>query len=162
MNKNIRIGILGGLAIVVLGVAVYMAFVLVGNGSGSVMAGRNYEIVMPTGYPDREPDLMSLAVQVKDQSILVKPVIKSQGGQEDYPEIEVVVTSSTEIYLDETDRNHPTVVNGEFHWTISPFELGQIKEGYVLSVWGSRRGDRWIADTIIVYVIPTEEAPQKP
>jgi hypothetical protein len=102
--------------------------------------------------------LMSLAVQVKDQSILSTP-FSNGGGQQDYPEIDVVTTPTQEIYLDR-DRSRTSTINGEFHWEIRPFALEQIREGYVLSVWGTRRGDRWIADTIIVYVIPTEEAPQ--
>jgi hypothetical protein len=133
---------------------------LSGLNLGSAQAGPGYEVILPTEWPTRPSDLEGLAVAVKDNRVFVKPVFKREDGQQDYPEVEVVVTNTTEIYLDETDRQRPAIVAGRLEFVIRPFDLDQIRPGYILNVWGARRGDRWLAETIIVYVIPTEEAPR--
>ncbi len=157
MNKKIWIGIAGVVGIVLLGAAVYLAVILAGNRPGTALAGPGYEVVLPPQWPARQSDLEGLAVEVKDNSLFVSPVFKRKDSQGEYPDVEVVVQTTTEIYRDETDRQHPTIVDGKFHFVINPFPLDQIKAGYVVNVWGNRRGDRLIADTIIVYVVPTDE-----
>jgi hypothetical protein len=158
MNKKIWIGIVSIVSVALLGAAVYLAVILAGNRSGTALAGPGYEVVLPTQWPARGSDLEGLVVEVKDNSIFVKPAFKREGGQQDYPAVEVVVGSTTEIYRDETDRQNPAIVDGRLYFVLNPFALDQIRSGYVLNVWGARRGDRWIADVMIVYVIPTEES----
>jgi hypothetical protein len=160
MNKKIWIGIVSILGIALLGAAVYLAIILTGNRIGILSAGARYELILPTQYPDRQSDVEGFVVEVKDNSIFVRPAFKREGGQQDYPPVEVVVGSTTEIYRDETDRQHPIIVDGKFEWVINPFALDQIEVGYVLNAWGARRGDRVVADVIIIYVVPTDDAPQ--
>jgi hypothetical protein len=120
--------------------------------------GPNYEWVRPAEWPDRASDLEGLAGEVKDNSIFVSPAFKREDSQGDYPAVEVVVGSTTGIYLDATDRQHPKLVDGKYHFVLEPFALDRIEAGYVVNAWGNRRGDRLIADTIIIYVIPTEDS----
>jgi hypothetical protein len=157
VNKKIRLGIASIVGLVVVGAAVYLAMILAGNRPGSAQAGPGYEVVLPAEWPARQSDLEGLAVEVKDTSLFISPVFKRTDSQADYPDVEVVVTTTTKIFLDETDRQHPDIVDGKFYFVIKPFALAQIQAGYVINVWGNRRGDRLIADTIIIYVIPSND-----
>jgi hypothetical protein len=160
MGKKIQIASSIIFGIVGITAAVYLAVMLISNQTVGTSLRQNYEIVLPTQWPTRPSDMEGLVVAVKDNSVMVTPVFKRKDAQQEYPQVEVVVTNTTEIYLDETDRQHPNVVDGKFYWVLNPFALDRIQAGYVVNVWGNRRGDRWIADTIIVYVIPSEENPK--
>jgi hypothetical protein len=159
MNHKIRTVVLGLVGIALFGGVVYQGILFASNRFGGALVGPAYEIVLPTQWPARQSDMEGIISEVRDNSVFVGPIYKALGSDQEqqFPPVEVVIGTTTEIYLDQTDRNHPTIEDGKFYWVLTPFNLEQIEVGYVMNAWGVRRGDRIIADTVIIYIIPTEE-----
>ena len=72
------------------------------------------------------------------------------------PTYEVVVTSQTTIYRDDTlDQYNGTLHSGEkIQQVVEPGSLDEIGQDSEITVWGQKTGDRIIA-TVLVYTLPT-------
>jgi hypothetical protein len=72
------------------------------------------------------------------------------------PIYEVVVTSQTTIYRDDTlDQYNGTLHSGEkIQQVVEPGSLDEIGQDSEITVWGQKTGDRIIA-TVLVYTLPT-------
>jgi hypothetical protein len=165
MNKKILF-IVGGLAVVaLLAGGAYMAVRLLNAvapaASSGGLAGLNstnantkttIELIpapeLPTGMPDVAGDI----TDVKDNSLFVSSQSKAQpiGG----PVIEVVIVQETKIYRDVT-RDHlptpdPNQTRQQAQMVVELSTSDQLVQGSFVSVWGQPRGDRLVADVVLV------------
>ena len=166
--QNKRLHLLLGMAIVLIGVAAFVAGRLLNErvghvGLGGPNAGRVSisinDITPAPELPSIKADITGLFVERKDNTIIVQANSfgSSVGGVSgDSPmdensgiRVEIVVTSQTKIYKDVT--KFPAPVNGEIHNVQQAAEEGtldDLNEQTFLSVWGRRSGDRIIAETL--------------
>lgn len=133
--------------------------------------GRNITIERKPAeeLPDRAPDINGEVTEMKDNSLMVIPVsdirvtvnldgetsknVEYQGAA-----MEVVVTQETQVYLDVTNREHPLEkATGEsmvIEQKLEEADLSQICAGGIVTVWGYKRGDRLIAETVVLEILP--------
>jgi len=69
----------------------------------------------------------------------------------DGPTYEVVITKDTVLYKDTTQLDPGN--NGPIQQTVAPGTLDDLNSTIMVSVWGKKTGDRYIAD-VIVYLQP--------
>jgi len=159
MNKRIWIvaGSVVGLA--VLAAASYVAISLVFGGSiglgGSGSAQRRgYEVIQPTEVPQTLPDM----VTIQDQDFTVQS--QSKGSvEQNGPRTDIVIAADTRVYQDITSRDTSSVVNGKLQMRVAPYAHNQIKVGDLLMAWGNQRGERLVADAVIVEVSSATPTP---
>jgi hypothetical protein len=174
MNKKIWIAIGGVIGIVVLAVIAYQVMAMrsagpstsqsaIISGAGAptrapiIEPGRDGRpgFVLATQQPARQPDLAyNQVVEVRDEVIQTEPLEKGNSGQISTL-TEIVTTNTTEIYKDETNFDQLTA-DGMIQRVVVPYSVEELKPGDTLFVWGSNRGDRLVADVILVYVCRTE------
>jgi hypothetical protein len=163
MNKRIWIvaGSVVGLA--VLAAASYVAISLVFGGSiglaGSGSAQRRgYEVIQPTEVPQTLPDMVGPVVTIQDQDFTVQS--QSKGSvEQNGPRTDIVIAADTRVYQDITSRDTSSVVNGKLQMRVAPYAHNQIKVGDLLMVWGNQRGERLVADAVIVEVSSATPTP---
>ena len=148
--------------------------------AGEIIAGRgpgkniSIERRPAEELPDRDPDINGEVTELKDNSLMVTPVgdirvTVNQDGEtsKDVEYLgaatEVVVTQETKVYLDVTNREHPLEeVTGEsatgeslvIDQELEDADLSQIGAGGLVTVWGYKRGDRLIAETVVLEILP--------
>jgi len=73
----------------------------------------------------------------------------------DGPVVEIVVTSQTKLYKDVTMRQFdgPPPEGQKILQVLEPGSSSQIGEASIITVWGKKTGDRFIAE-IVVYSPP--------
>ncbi len=115
--------------------------------------------------PQSKADTAGLFVRREDQSIFigtgnVQMMVKKQAGSSnpadvsskyDGPVVEVVVTHQTKIYQDITEMMPPDATNGqtaEIQQVVKPGSLDDLGQNMMVSVWGEKQGDRYIAKVI--------------
>jgi len=86
----------------------------------------------------------------KDQSGKVQTSSSHSG-----PVVEVVVTTQTVIYHDTTMEqfNGPPPSGKKIQQVVEPGSLADIGQSSLITVWGKKTGDRYIAD-VLVYTTP--------
>jgi hypothetical protein len=142
------------LAAFVLAAAAYLAVTLALSPSlGQALAAlpgqrRDYTLIPATELPPSQADLFGSVVEVRDKSLMVRPITKSAGDQNS-PLVEVVVTAATRVFMDTTTDRNGTIVNGQLQQTLATFDVGHILASDSVVVWGSRRGDRLTADVLV-------------
>ncbi len=172
MKRNYSYILGGGLLVLLLAAAAFMAPRLLRlrqSGSpllGSLISGgaasqgkplKNIQLnqTRATEVPERSPDLSGQVTVVQDNSIQVMQMskgsaISGQGGVT----MEVVVTEQTLIYRDTSLDNIPKPGAGQttlqLQQVVEPVGLDQVVQGTILQVWGQKRGDRLIADEIVL------------
>ncbi len=142
-----------------------------GGGSISVMI----RLTPAPGLPAQRADLSGQVVDIKDNSLFVQtqngPVmIQAHSSSSDEsgsgssvsssptqdpsaPTTEVVVNEDTKIYQDTTmDAQQPPQSSGEYamQQEVEEISVGQIAKDQHVQVWGQKRGDRLIAEVIVV------------
>jgi hypothetical protein len=143
---------------------------VVDDGSGPVSL--RIKVDPAPELPDRPSETGGVFVRRQDNSIFVgtgsieldvevngntgeRSVTLSHNG----PEVEVVVTRDTIIYLDETDMSPgdpSSWKSGEkiIQQEIKPADsLEEIGENTELQVWGERRGDRVVAEVLVYRIV---------
>lgn len=120
--------------------------------------------------PDRQPDTSGLFLSREDKTLIlgtgkVSVLASVEDGQEmkvaseyDGPEVEVVVNNETEILADTTEPPSNPEESSTVKQKVEPGDLDEIGENSMVSVWGRKVGDRYIAE-ILVYTNPTFQAP---
>jgi hypothetical protein len=116
--------------------------------------------------PKDKPSANGLFVRREDQSIFigtgnVQMMFKKSSGSSsssndvsakyDGPVVEVVVNHETKIYQDITEMMPPDSTNsGEvtIQQVVKPGSLDDLGQNSIVSVWGEKRGDRYIAKVI--------------
>ena len=86
----------------------------------------------------------------KDQSVNVKT-----SSNHDGPTVEVVVSPQTKFYQDVTMKqfNGPPPQGQKIQQVVEPGSLGDVGQSSIITVWGRKTGDRFIAD-VLVYSPP--------
>lgn len=136
------------------------------NGGSPVQIGLKFE--RAPELPDTPPEAAGLFVRREDNSIFVGTgdievsVDADETGQENVstdfsgPVLEVVVTRDTTLYRDETDMPNPSgAQSGEVtvQQVVQPVdsldEIGENNPHTELQVWGTRSGDRIVAQVLV-------------
>jgi hypothetical protein len=180
MAKKILILFGGILIIAILAAAAFLGGRMINanaSSSGSNGGGNVKVKLTPAAeLPQTNPDLAGEVKEIKDNSLTVaqavlnsnlteakKPDYDSTLGKQSNmtgdtttgPTLEVVVAKETKIYRDTTKDNLPRPKPGEdtnisMQQKLEEASLSQILAGSRVQVWGQKRGDRLIADVIIV------------
>lgn len=163
-NKKLYIGL--GLAVLLIGIAAFIAGRMINSNVGIVgLGGPNggrvsislNEITPAPQLPTTQADVTGLFVERNDNAIVVQAVTFGTGVggvANDSPmdensgvKVEVIVTGQTLIYKDVTQI--PEAVNGEIHGLQQAADEGTLDDlspNCFITVWGRRSGDRILAD----------------
>lgn len=166
--QNKRLYILLGLAILLVGIAAFVAgrmlngrigIVSLGGPNGGRVSISINDITPAPELPATKADITGLFVERQDNTIVVQAVSFDSGvggisGESPMDEdsgikVEVVITGETRIYKDITQ--FPAPENGEIHnvqQTAAEGTLDDLSPQSFLTVWGRRSGDRIIADVL--------------
>jgi len=177
VKKKIFIGIGAVLAIALLAGAAFMAVRLLntnanGGGPGSLLAGlggpgggnshvaQMLRLTPAPELPVTHPDLTGVVNSIQGNSVFVVQAsnVSTTAGEiqtPNGPATEVVVSQKTLIYRDTTLDSVPTPQAGTTtsigaQQVVEPAELSSISTDSMVQVWGPLRGDRLIAETILV------------
>jgi hypothetical protein len=170
MKKPILIG--GGIVLLVLllgGAAYVGGRLLSGEGIPGLTSGGarkpNRDILPAKELPQTSPDVQGIFDHRQDQSIFVgtgnitgSKSVDSSGNvhvslSHDGPVIEVVVTTQTKIYRDVTQEQYNGRPPDRVQQVVEPGTVGEMGQLSMITVWGRRTGDRYIAD-VLVYTPP--------
>ncbi len=107
--------------------------------------------------PQSSPDVRGRLVELKDNSLNVNTAAQDPGAptadSSAASVVEVVVTQDTKIYRDATfDSLQPPPPDGTVQQKVEPYSLAQAaKDGAdSVSAWGTKRGERLIADVVVL------------
>ena len=109
-----------------------------------------------TEVPRREPDELGQFAERQDSSLFLKKASGIPGEDlSSAPTIEVLVTHDTLIYRDITLEKYssPPKAGEKIPQVLEMATLDEIDMHNLVSVWGEKRGERWIA-AVIVFSAP--------
>jgi len=141
------------------------------DGMAYSVSESSIEIQPADEIPARQADASGLVSQIKDRSLYVQTgenfvVSMSENGEVDSdvenkgPLIEAVVTGETQIYADTTfDSGIPEEMDN-IQQLVEPADFNEIQADTMISVWGSKRGDRLIAE-VILFTRPLKLSPAR-
>jgi hypothetical protein len=141
-------------------------------GEGEMMS-ISVQVTPAAELPTTEPQTMGLFVERKDNSIFVSAISMEAGGKgvvveanggggedsepsvsgpkPDGPKKEVVITSETIIYLENTDFGEPKPeANLVMQQTVTEGSLDDLTSQSFVTVWGRKSGDRIIAEVLFI------------
>ncbi len=146
-----------------------------GGGPGGIFGGLGGretrinlgDIVPAKELPQTPADVRGLFDHKQDNSIfvgtgkLMMSVRKDPSGNvqtsasHDGPVVEIVVTNQTKVYKDVTMQqfNGPPPSGQKIQQVVQPGTVAEIGQNSMLTVWGRKTGDRFIAD-VLVYSPP--------
>ena len=147
-------------------------------GLGMPLGGRDVmsfaiQVTPAPELPTTEPVTRGLFVQRKDNSIFVSAISMDAGGKgvvvqadgggdgngepsvsgpkPDGPQKEIVITSDTIIYLENTDMGEPKPqANIVVQQTVTEGSLDDLTSQSFVTVWGRKSGDRIIAEVLFI------------
>jgi hypothetical protein len=151
--------------------------ILVSNGpGGSQRFISRDDIIRAEELPETEAVVMGVFVRRQDNSVFigtgeVQLDIKSNADDpSSTPEVvsnydgllvEVVATTSTQIYRDDTDLLSLASSTGKIQQKVVPGDLDEVGQVSLVSAWGRQIGDRVVADVILYTNPPVKNAPLK-
>lgn len=153
MKKRIlTIGSILMLALLLAGAAFVGGRLLNGQGLPSTGQDPSSMVKPAEELPPTPADLIGMFDHRQDQSIFVGSSPKDQSSSINR---EVVITSQTTIYHDVTAEqiNGKVAAGQPVQQVLEPGSLDGIGEGSLVTVWGTRSGDRILAD-VLVYTSP--------
>jgi len=123
----------------------------------------------PEELPDEPPDVSGVCVRRDGNSLFVGTgkvrVSVGPGGatEVDYdgPEVEVVVTSETEIYAERVEFSQRRATPPQQH-IVQPGSLDDVVQGTGVRVWGGQEGGRIVARVLVYRSIFAERPPVRP
>lgn len=137
----------------------------IGGGGGAM----EISLIPAKELPDSPPDTVGLFAERADNIITVQTTSLKTGGQgivvhqnedgststspnmEFGPEVEVVLTNETIIYLDTTERIDPdTTQSTIIQQTVKQVTLNDLSPNSYVNVWGRKSGDRIIAEIVLI------------
>lgn len=136
------------------------------GGGAAMQAGASLRVQNAPEIPQRAPDMSGAVTEVKNNSLMVSDVESvmvrmDESGKTDAEfdyrgtATEVVVTKETQIYFDTTfqniDMREMPKDGGTIQQTIEPASLSEVGPQSMVSVWGYKRGDRLIAEVMLVH-----------
>jgi len=142
----------------------------IGNGG---MVSISVQVTPAPELPKTEPEMRGLFVERKDNSIFVSAISMDAGGKgvvlqadssgggdgepsvsgpkADGPKKEVVITTDTTIYLENTDLGEPKPgENKVIQQTVTEGSLDDLTSQSFVTVWGRKSGDRIIAEVLFI------------
>jgi hypothetical protein len=168
--------ILGGVLIILLAAAAFIAVRYFNQPKGSSANGRDRNVISLSGpggeqtfslnvkpakeLPATQPETTGLFVERKDNSIFVgtgevNVIVQAKPGEAPKadssfsgPKVEVVISPDTVIYKDATELD-PENPGTEVQQTVELSTIDEITQQSSITVWGRKVGDRVIADTIV-------------
>jgi hypothetical protein len=179
--QNRRTFIIAGILVLLVGVAAFIGGRML-NGKvgplsfgmpmgGNGMVSISVQITPAPELPTTKPEVVGSFVERKDNSITVATVSMEKGGgnmvvttgdggsgqemsgpPKDGPQVEVVVTSDTTIYLETTVPPGPPA-SGEsvvLQQTVEEASLDDLTSQSFVTVWGRKSGDRVVADVVFI------------
>jgi hypothetical protein len=177
MSKRTIFIILGFVGVIVLAGAAFMAVRLLNANQAFGGLGKGMQMQISSGgaggstktfsvdiepapeLPKQSSQAAGIISTLKDNSFVVQGggkvlVSKSSDGttniQSDGPSTEVVITKDTKIYHDTTFDAHPPASGEKVQQVIEPFEESQIEKNDMAMIWGSKNGDRLVADFVLI------------
>jgi hypothetical protein len=126
------------------------------NSSGK-MPGVTFDVIPATEIPATNPDLVGRLQNRQDNSLMVLPDTKGAPALV----VEVVITTQTRLYRNTTgDQLHGAPPSGTtIRMVVVPYTLEQVAAGNTIITWGERRGDRIVAEVIMVEPQTASAAP---
>ena len=136
------------------------------KGGGSVQANQqnNKDQITPASeLPTIQPDVRGVFLSRSNDTFVIGTgnvgiSLQGNGSGEvtpnasyDGPTYQVVVTKNTVIYKDTTPLNPGET--GKIQQTVAPGSLDDFNSITLISVWGNKTGDRYVAD-VILYTVP--------
>ncbi len=133
------------------------------NGGPGGARGISLHLNPAKELPTTQPTTNGLFVKRQDQSIFIgtgKVTMSAKAGpggsdvssNYDGPVVEVVITHATKVYQDITDMTPPgDQKSGDFtlQQVVKPGSLDDLGTNSMVTVWGQKQGDRFIADVIV-------------
>ena len=140
-------------------------------GGGKDVMSVSVQITPAPELPTTQPETRGLFVERKDNSIFVSAISMDTGGKgfivksgeggdgeqsisgpkADGPKKEVVITSETTIYLENTDFGEPKPgENQVIQQTVKEGSLDDLTSQSFVTVWGRKSGDRIIAEVVFI------------
>jgi hypothetical protein len=136
-----------------------------GQSGAGAQAMQTFDMAMESAeeIPQTEPDVTGLLAGRGDNSLTITTgnIVMTVGlnpdgtlstsGNADGPEVEVVIPHTAQVYVDTTALTSADAAqaDGMRKQTVEPGTVDEIGENTIISVWGERRGDRIIADTVL-------------
>lgn len=131
-----------------------------GNGMSVAYSGTSARMEPAKEIPQREADVNGMVAKIKDRSLFVRTgdgimmTIGDDGAAttnmvDEGAPVEVVVTSETGIYQDVTFESKALPEEGTVQQVVEALTLSDIGKDAFVTVWGTKRGDRLIADVIL-------------
>jgi hypothetical protein len=174
--KNKILYVVSGLAILLVGVAAFMAGRMLNASTAPAgffgrpigNAGRNFisidDIVPAPELPTTSPELTGLFVERKDNTVILQEVSFDPGlggmlndsplDENSGPKVEVVITGETTVYRETTDFGQSLSEDHvSFQQTVEEDTLDNLNLQSMITVWGRRNGDRVIAE-VLLYMNP--------
>ncbi len=174
MNRRVWIGLGIIVGVAFVAGAAYLAVNLITSGRAGVNfpaapPGSGGPVLMKNGQtitfnlkpapelPQSTPDVRGQLVEMKDNSLIVSTnaTLVASGGavatSQPGPSTEVVITQDTKIYRDATfDAMQAPPADGNVQQKVEPYSLAQAaKDGAdTVTAWGTKRGERLIADVV--------------
>lgn len=111
----------------------------------------NLELIPAPELPPTQADLSGTLVEVKDNSLMLRPLSKGAGIQAGSL-IEVVITGNTKVFRDDTHDgpgSNAVIANGRIQQVVLRSDMGGFNTGDTIAIWGARRGDRLTADVVL-------------
>jgi len=176
MNRKVWIGLAAVAGLALVAGAAYLAVNLMssghavnfraappGAGGGLVLMKNGQRITLnlkpAPELPQRAPDVRGRLVEIKDNSLNVdtNATLASSGGasatSQAGPATEVVITQATKVYRDATfDAMQPPPDDGNVQQKVEAYSLAQAaKDGAdTVTAWGTKRGERLVADVVVL------------
>jgi hypothetical protein len=127
--------------------------------SGKIVKPVKVEIDPAPELPKQKNQTYGLISTVKDNSLIVQVgerifLNESPDGSihpsSDGPSLEVVITQKTRVYRETTYDTHQPADGGKIQQTVEVMNAGKVEKNDIATVWGSKRGDRLVADVILI------------
>jgi len=107
-----------------------------------------YNVIPATEMPATNPDIVGRLEQKQDNSLMVRP--DSKGAPAAL--VEVVIASQTRLYRNATGDflGTPPASGTAVQMVLVPYSLEQVAVGDSVIAWGQQRGDRLVAEVVMV------------
>ena len=109
---------------------------------------RDFTLIPATELPPNQADLLGTVIEKRDNSLMLRPITKSAGDQNN-PPVELVLAADTKVYIDTTSDRTGHIVNGMLQQTLEAFDPNNIAANDTIVAWGQRRGDRLTAAIVV-------------
>jgi hypothetical protein len=179
--QNRKTIIILGILVVLVGAAAFIGGRMLNGtvnplGLGRLMGGEgmvsiSVQVAPASELPTTNPEVIGSFVERKDNAIVLATVSMQEGGggvavsagsegpgqevsgpPKDGPQVEVVITNETTIYLETTEPIGSPASGDEvvLQQTVEEASLDDLTDQSFVTVWGRKSGDRVIAEVVFI------------